>query len=334
MAFLFCEGFETINSSTYVGRWDSGGGNVTRSTGRFAQYSGLLQSGGALTKTLATNYTTLIVGFAFKQDSYWTSNPLLTLYDGTTAHVYLYTDASGHLVVKRGDGTTLDTSVLALPVNAWRYIELKVTINNSSGVAVLQVDNTNWLNLTSQDTQNGGSAQINKIRIMATGFNQCYFDDLYIYDTSGSVNNDFAGDSRIETVWPSGAGDTTQMSASTGSNYACVDEDLHDSDSTYVYEPTAGDLDLYHFTNFATTGTIRGVQVTAVMRKDDAGTVEACIVNKVSSTVRDESDGMATMPLNSDYTFHPQVIENDPDTSAAWTFSALNGAQFGVKRVT
>ena len=102
------------------------------------------------------------------------------------------------------------------------------------------------------------------------------FDDLYVCDSAGSTNNGFLGDCRIDTIYPSGAGNYTQFTPSTGSNYTCVDETAPNT-TDYVDGATVGDRDSYALGNLSalSSQTVYGVQVNAAILKDDAGSKSA-----------------------------------------------------------
>jgi hypothetical protein len=68
----------------------------------------------------------------------------------------------------------------------------------------------------------------------------------------------------------------------------------------------------------------------ATLRKDDVGSrsvAQVCL----SSTATEQG---ATINLSNSYQYYPDIIELDPNTSAAFTLSGLNAATFGVKEIT
>jgi hypothetical protein len=157
------------------------------------------------------------------------------------------------------------------------------------------------------------------------------FDDFYICDTSGSFNNDFLGDARIKAVFPDGAGNYTEWTPSAGSNYQAVDENPPDDDTTYVSSSTPNQRDTYTFgASGLPSSTVKAVVVNMQARKDDGGTREIAGMARSSST-----DGVAaTQTLASSYANYQGIFETDPNTSAAWGLSAVDGAEFGHKLIT
>jgi len=155
--------------------------------------------------------------------------------------------------------------------------------------------------------------------------------DFYACSDTGSDNKGFLGDIRVQAILPSGAGNSTQMTPSAGSNYQCVDEAAPNDDTDYVSETTAGEKDTYAFGNLTpTSGTVKGTQILISARKDDAGTRTIAPVYRPVST---DYDG-TTVSIGNSYDYVRQVKDVSPATSVAWTIAEINGAEFGVKLVS
>jgi hypothetical protein len=110
------------------------------------------------------------------------------------------------------------------------------------------------------------------------GWSSVYVDDFYVDDTVGEA--DAAPPSpRFSFLLPNGAGNYTNWTANTGSNYAAVDETgAPDDETTYVYATSSGVQDSYALTNTTAGVTVpAGYAIDAVIpiawaRKTDAGT--------------------------------------------------------------
>ena len=157
-----------------------------------------------------------------------------------------------------------------------------------------------------------------------------YFDDLYFCDGSGSRNNDFLGDMKVETIFPSGNGNSNDWSSSSGGdNYTNVDENPPNDDTDYNYSTLSGNIDTFAFENLTTvSGSINGIQLNILARKDDAGTK---IVKQVIR--RGSVDYVIENPhyMADAYAYYVDIVEEDPSTSSDWTITGINAAEFGYK---
>jgi hypothetical protein len=349
MALLFMDGFDHYNVVTYPTlKWTSLGAtsNSTYLTTGGRRGGGAItvsgyQGGGEdtiyLKKTLASNYSTIIVGFAFYYAIGSCAHQMyqVKLGDGTVDHIYLYLDYTTHyLVVMRAPSTILGTYEVALTAGVWYYIELKVTISDTVGVVQLRVNEYLALDLSNQDTRNGGNEYVNTLNIGGQSNGSAYYqkwtyDDLYICDTSGSNNNDFLGDCRIDTLLPSGAGYSTQWTPSAGSNYQCVDDALFDNGTDYISENDVNNIDSYALGDLPTgIAGIKGIQTNIFAKRTDSGVVTKFkpILRPVSSN--HEKTEVTTTINYYDYT---EVTELNPDDSAAWEKADIDGMEVGVK---
>lgn len=234
----------------------------------------------------------------------------------------------------RGTSTELTngTSVAALSINTEYYIEWKITFANSisADTCVVKINGVQVLNVASgQDTQASANASANGFHL--GGFNQastCIYDDLYLCDQSGSTNNDFLGDIRVDTVFPTSDGNYTAFTPSTGSDhYALVDE-TEPNTTDYNDGATVGDRDSYGLGNLTalTSQTVYGVQVNAAILKDDAGAKSAATFVRSAST---NQDG-AAVALGTSQVYVSQIFEQDPNAAAAWTETTVNAMEAGV----
>lgn len=335
MALRFIDGFDHYVTADMLLKWTAAGAIAPtiasggRRSGQALRISSATAS--SLSKTIDAQ-ATWIIGFALNAAALPTvDRPILALVETATLHVDVRVKPDGTFIVTR-NGTTLGTSTATLTAGSYSYIEFKCTIDNSAGAFELRLNGTNILSASSQDTQNGGTATANVIRLgYAAGITSSSnwdYDDLYVCDSTGSDNNDFLGDCRVDTYMPSGAGNTTNLTPSAGSNYQCVDESLQNGDTDYVQSSTATDKDTYAVTDMTHTPTdIYGVQVNLVSKKDDAGARSIAAVTRSGGA---DYDG-ATQALSTSYVVYLEVVEQDPNTSAAWTKTNLNAAEFGVK---
>lgn len=337
---LFCDSFDHYASADILNKYNvasNPGTNTQIQAGLGRRGTACLEmsAGTGVTKSGLANHATYIVGAAIYPDDFSSAGPILAFIDSGTIHITISVNTSGQILVYRGahGATLLATSASALATDTWYYLEVKVTINDSTGTVEVRVNgsNTGWHNITGADTRNGASAQVNAIRIDG-GTQDMRWDDLVIMDGSGSApHNDFIGDVRVDAYLPNGNGNSSQLDGSDGNsvdNYLLVDDAAPDSDSTYVQSATATEKDTYAFANMShTPATIYGVQINMTAKKDDAGTRSIAAVTRSDGA---DYDG-TTQALSTAYTGYREVLTQDPDTSAAWTKSGFDAAEFGVK---
>ena len=345
MALLHTESFDWCTSLTALGtRYDSisisglGSSYGRTNNGLFIQsYTRYLT-----TRALPASGTTCIIGVALKiTDLVGRGGQpgLFSIIEGTTAHLTLVIDSTGHLVLKRGDytGTTLGTSSVILSMNVFLYLELKAVIHDTTGSYTVRVNGTTFGGLTgsSMDTRNGGSGTWDHVTLggsLENGYQ--YYDDWYICDGSGSVNNDFLGDIQIRCILPQtdavgGIGSSAQFALSTGSDQgALVDEAEPNGDTDYVYDTTAGHAVTFNYPAVGINGTVKGLTVLPYLKKTDAGARQVTTVARVSGTTYDAGSSISP---ETNYVCQPQIWERSPATNSAWTVSEIDSAEFGLK---
>lgn len=348
MSVRYIDGFDDYaTADALLGNWNSSGGSShTISAGngrsgaslRYTSFSSSLY----LLKTF-NNQATWIIGLAYKTSGFPSAGAgIISLLDGSTIQCSLNISLTGLLGVYR-NGTTLLTdgqSVQALSTGVWYYIEFKITIANSisAGSCKVRVNGVDWITVaTGQDTQQSANAYASSIMLHGVGGSGGYtidFDDLYILDgVAGDVagDNDFLGDIRVESLLPSGAGTTSNFTASAGSNYQCVDEATPNNDTDYVSSSTVNHIDTYAMGNLSLSPTkIWAVQVGIVAKKADAGS------RSIAPVIRN-ADGDkvgTTVSIYDTYYMHSQIYEQNPlNTPADWSESTVNGIEVGQKLI-
>ena len=232
MSLIFVDGFDTYQAP--LQKWDAqviSGNTGTalqpqilptsgRSSGGCAYFPSRVNSAVAMLQKNFPNVATMFCGFALFLDTSPASGDtvLMQWVDGSTTQVDLRVTITGHFYFTR-NGTILGTqSVNAIPLRAWHYVEVLVTIDPSAGVCTLNVDGTNagWISLTAQNTRATANSFVGGLKIgynsqvSGTGFQapNVFVDDFYLANTTGSFNTAFLGDVRIQGLVPSGNGCT------------------------------------------------------------------------------------------------------------------------------
>jgi hypothetical protein len=332
MALRHADSFGYYATADGAKKWNIFSGNVTVGApyARTGSMGCRLALGGTIAKYFDSQ-ATWVVGAAAYPTSAAALAISISLLDGGTAQLTLTTNASSGFTLYRGtaSGTVLgSTSGPVLSNGVWAYIELKATINNTTGAYEVRVNGDSVLSASGVDTQNSANATADQV-----SFNSgldTYIDDVYILDGTGSApHNDFYGDVGVYPSLPSGAGATAQWDASAGSNYQCVDDATPNGDTDYVSTSTLNEIDTYAMGNITpTTGTVFGVIRYNYARKDEAG--PRSIADVIRSGGVDYANA-TNHALSTSWQYFTDVYEQNPDTSAAWTISEVNAAEAGQK---
>lgn len=245
-----------------------------------------------------------------------------------TQQVRLNVAQNGSIEARRGDGTLLGSSAAGVLSGdgTWYTIEAKFIIDNTSGSVVVKVNGTTVLNLTSIDTQNSANASAD---VIAFGWGT--IDEIIVMDGTGTDNNDFIGEHRIETLRAVANGATNDFTPSAGANWENVDENPPDGDSTYNESNTVNHVDLYDVASmslFTTGEAIEAVQVWSTVRKTSA---TARTVRNLLRSGTTNYEGTDKNPTENYDTKFFDIWEQDPDTAAAWTEAGVNAIQVGLK---
>jgi len=336
MTLAWTEGFEIHQSMTYLARkYAVGSGSFSAQTGR------LFGSAGSGTNLILTTPSfgvenTWVVGFGIKIN---TSVPTtaITLLSGASEQCKIIPTSSGGgyvWVLKRGS-TTIATSATVRDLGVWYYVELKVTARTgTNGVYELRVDEVTDISGSMVNLANTGSDGVDVV-MFASASTNVLWDDIYILDDQGGQNDDFLGDSAVRGILPTAEGATNAWVPSTGTNNAALVDDTATTpnDADYVRGVNNGDIDLYDYANLAglLNGPIAGIMVTSDMRMETTGTAGVRVKVREAGVNYDEATHTVNGTPVRGYT---QVIENSPDDGLPWEVADIDGAQFGVEKVS
>lgn len=302
--------------------------DATFMAGRRAGSQALLFRSAEWIAVTLDNQTTWVVGLAV----YFVGNAteaIVRFYDTAgDVQASVVVQTNGTIRLYRGStNTSLAISELALNLNTWYYLEVKINIADSGGLFEARVNEQVWVTYTG-DTKQTSVAGASRVILYGRAADNA-IDDLYICDGTGSSNNDYLGDCRVDTVYPNGTGAHSSFTPQgSGTNWENVDETLMDEDTSYNHSNTIGHKDSFAFTNLpAITGAIFGVQACLGARKDDAGVRVVRPLTRIDGT--DYEGGDQYLP--SSFIFSRHIWEQNPDTSSAWVQADIDDAEFGYK---
>jgi len=311
----------------------------------------------------AANTASGVCGFACKPTNLGGitgGNGWFSVQCGSATHFHLVLQTSGTVVAwnqnEFGGGVADQLGTSTGPVlqdNVWTFVEVRWVISETVGEIQVWSNNVQVLNLTNKYTahKTGGSwgypervwtgIQFHRHRSINGGAygsvdfggganSWLSYDDFYLLDLEGSAPlNARLGDHTISALYPSGVGNTTGWTPSTGSNYACVDETSPNSDTDYVQTTAVNTKDTYAWQDVASGAEIKAVQMLAFIRKADEGPGQFKFVTRSGGA---DYDGGAISVGTTTYAYSREISTTDPATGVAWTESGFNAAEFGVKK--
>lgn len=342
MSLIFFDGFDTYGTSNLLLDWtQSIGTNAINNTGgrrgggalyspNNAHLNIISEPAHAVIRSLP-NYTTFICGVAFMSSIFHVVKNIFSFRDSGTKQIEVGVNTAGQLFVSR-NGTVLATSSSAVAAGVYNFIEVKATINNTTGSFEVRLNGNNVLSATNVDTQNTANAFINEVAL------GCYtkalgdttlcthrYDDFYFCDTTGSTNNDFLGDIRVDAIFPTADGFYSQWTTSTGIDHFALVDETDPNTTDYNSDGTIGNKDSYVMQNppALLSQTIHGVKAKVAALKDDAGARSLKVGIRSGST-----NGLsAAKALGTSQAYYSHILETDPNTSAAWSPAAVDAVE-------
>lgn len=283
-----------------------------------------------VTRVLGSTPSELYVAFAFKCSSMW-SNPLIGFYEGATLHVSIELTSAGALSAYRS--TTLLDSTESGIILQNVYIQLQVYVkiaDSPNGVITIRANGstTPILNLTGIDTRNAGTGVIDRVLFTTCGSTTLfgYIHDIVINDTTGSYNNTWPGDVKVNAYVPNGNGANNGWTPSSAvDRYTTVDEQPCNT-SDYIESSTPDELCTMAFPSLGSAG-IQALQTVIYGQKTDAGARSVAPVFRSGGVDRAGS----TVNLGDSYQYLVEIYETDPSDSQPWDAGVTPEA--GVKLV-
>jgi len=300
-------------------------------------------NGDAVGITLPFTHATWVVGMALRLTGYNTFRFIILLADNGNAQFGLCITNTGALQGCRGGlaATVGPVSTNVLSLNTWYFVEFKCTINNTTGSFEARVNGTStgWLPpLTNQNTRQTANNSANGVQVGASqdwnypssNGTTGYIDDVYALDGAGTVNNDFLGDVRVETLYPTGAGNYAQWApVGAAANWDCTNDPQANDDTDYTSSYTLNQIDTYTIADLsAASAAIPGVQINTLLRKDNAGSRTVAPLLRSGGTDYPQ----ANIAVLDSYAYNLQMLETKP-AGGAWDDTTVNGIEAGVKLI-
>jgi hypothetical protein len=350
MALLWFTGAGPITTAAMVrqGVFDKGDGgsgvNVNggrRGTGDHALSVGAINQDQAW--QIAEGVSKVYCGFAISGSSFGNNQDLQLIKfrdldspdteQGTVAEVNFDT-LTGYLELRRGIGSVTSTTLVQDNIGrlwlnrGYLYFEMMVEAVES-GAWEMRVNGETLASGTSDFSKPAG--QINNIRFNSVSND--FWDDMYICDDSGTLNNTWLGDVVAYSIVPNGdvAGEI-DFTPSTGStNWERLDN-VPPGESEYVEASTSGNRDFYDFTAPANITDVKGVRVYAWANNTRMKGAKMRLNAKRSTSV---VNGVQQRLAQRTYSHYSDVFEYDPvgGPGDQWLEGDITAAQFGMELV-
>ena len=222
-------------------------------------------------------------------------------------------------------------SVASAPARGWHYVELQVLRGSGDGVLSVRINGMPAIHLTGLDTVQDGGELVTAF-VGAWPGHDCPVtldvDDLYVADTTGTINNTFLGDVRVDALPAQADGSLNEWIVTPAG--AAAWQAVSDDDEASAIQAAAGGLrQTFRVAPLPVMASpaIHGVQLTLLARKTDAGL--GSLKGLVASGAQTATS--AGVALQEQLAWHTVLFERDPGSGDAWTEGGFNAAEFGVE---
>jgi hypothetical protein len=338
-------GFDGFQNATSMVKPEWGSAVMLSSAGRDGSTNGGATSNSVTTwvYTLPSTAAVCIWGIAYNfsgSGSLSSANNFWAFRDTAgTAQIAVFVNTSGFIEIRRTNraGTLLATSTghTAIGQSAFHYYEIKVGLSTVSATVTVRLDGVQvatFTGVTSSLTSDVKTVAVN----VGTGTSAVQFDDLYVCDavdataTQGQPNDDFLGDLKVQTLFPSADGDTTQFTPSTGTNHAALVDENPLTTTDYNQDAIVGERDMYQLDDLPSgTSTVFGLRLGLYALKSDIGTrlVKPLLKESGGTITTDTAQGLSTVAAG----VFGSIRAAKPSTGGAWTAADVNALQAGAE---
>lgn len=247
------------------------------------------------------------------------------------AKAQLHITSGGKLAFYDSAAALVSTGATTLSTGTWYRIEMQTATSASAAAWEVRLNGATEMSSALSSTATQGSTNHGSLRLgKATNRNsQAYtvnFDDWMMRDDT------WCGGSECKILLPAANGSSAEWTGGiNSSNYLEVDEVPTDGVTTYIQKSAASDQTHYVTFQSTSTGGISGT-VNAVklhIRAMEVGTVTSSVRARLNSagTAVEHTGFNASTTITS----HEIVRTTNPATSAAWTLSAVDALEGGVR---
>lgn len=267
-------------------------------------------------------------GFAADNEN----GPMMRFADsGNVTNIWLQVTNIGSIRAYRGifnnaEPTLLGESSVCLTASAWHHIEAKVLFNAATGTLEIRVNGQVVLLLgpinTVYSAANCQNVCLSKRCSGTANGGGVYWKDWVVWDTAGTVNNDFFGTCQVG-YFPVDSDVALNWTPSSGAlGYPMMDEYGPPNDADYTSATVAQtNTSEYGVPSLpADVTSVRGMMLMARAQKSDGGDCQIQAGIKSSGNVALGTD----RPITTAFTYWMDIFELDPHTGAPLTPIAFN----------
>lgn len=326
MAIDYMEGFE----HGHVAGWTTAGGTLSAATDApgTGTYSLKNSTGGStptITKILATPLSTAVLAARWRVQNISANFSHIGFYNSTNVAAAVYLNADGHIYLKYRGGDTAPFTGVALAVDTYYHIQIKIVVHATLGSIEVKLDGDTIITVTNADTRPGGSlTTVDRIVCRQGSLSAVWVDDVIVDDA------DFPGDLRVVGLVPTADGNYTAWTPSIGTDhYATIDE-KPPSDTDYNEVTTAAQRDSYGTSDLAIVGAaeIVAAQIVGFAHEAVATGNTLDFFYRIGGV--DYDDGVAEILSISMQPVRGAIHEVSPATGVAWTEAEINALEIGV----
>ena len=230
--------------------------------------------------------------------------------------------------------TNIGTGIKDVSVSTFYLVEVRYKVSSTVGVLQVKINSAMDIDF-SGNTQPGSDTTYNVVET-SEGTSEdvvawIYLDDVALNDTTGTEDFSWCGDGRILPLIPNAAGTYTSIATVVGAatHWEAVDEVPHDVDTTYILDEVIDRKDTFNTSHTVpSTVTINRVWVEARARCSVSGTASLAALVLSGASL---ATGPDTALLSTYGRVASSFYTTDPNTGLAWTFSAVDALEVGVK---
>lgn len=268
------------------------------------------------------------IGFALKLAAGSPTGGILSMNSSASnqqcyLNVLAVTSSTFNLCAYKG-ATLLATGTATINADTWNYVEIKVKVHNTSGIFDCKINGISDFTF-SGNTRDSAASEFANITFTGTTNTgntvSTYVDDLYVCNSTGSVNNTYLGEMRAEIITPTSDSSVAWTHNTGTSNWSAVDDAIGapDDDTTYVSSSTSAARDEYGLSDLTVVATVAGVKVVTRAEKDDANPLSFKHGIKSGAT-----DQQVQYSLGVGYSNFIDIFETSDGATTAFTPTTVN----------